>query len=116
MQASRANIAPARKGASGPNISHSAPASMLAASNARPVTRLNMPKAVPRNSVGAASAISVARTPYVNPICRPHRLTPMARAISPPEKASIRLATISRVIPTISSQKRFTRSESMPTG
>ena len=43
--------------------SHSAPATTLAASMATPLTRLNMPKAVPRNSAGAVSATSADEQP-----------------------------------------------------
>ena len=50
---------------------------MLAASNAMPLTRLNMPKAVPRSSAGAVSATSAASSPCVRPICRPHSATPI---------------------------------------
>lgn len=48
-----ANAAPARNVPCGPTMSHKAPAMTLAKSSAKPVTRSNMPKAVPRSSGGA---------------------------------------------------------------
>src|SRR5450830_761881 len=71
------NAAPARNVALGPATSHRAPATTLAASMATPLTRLNTPKAVPRNSAGAVSATSAASSPCVRPICRPHSATPI---------------------------------------
>src|ERR1019366_2864996 len=60
------NSAPARNVPSGPILSHNAPATMLAASVATPLTRLNTPNAVPRSSAGAVSATSAASSPCVN--------------------------------------------------
>src|SRR5260370_37730804 len=65
--------APARKVLCGPSASHKAPATTLAQSCARPDTRLIIPKAVPRSSGGAVSAIRAASRPCVKPMCSPTR-------------------------------------------
>jgi hypothetical protein len=62
--------APARKVLCGPSASQKAPATTLAQSCARPDTRLSIPKAVPRSSGGAVSAIRAAsalREAHVQP-------------------------------------------------
>ena len=62
------NAAPARNVPAGPAMSQSAPATTLATSIAMPLTRLNIPKAVPRNSSGAGSATSAESNPCVRPM------------------------------------------------
>lgn len=74
--ASRANAAPARKVTWGPIASQRTPAMMLAANSAMPVTKLNMPYAVPLSSAGAAPPTSVASSPCENPLWRPQNPTP----------------------------------------
>src|SRR5258707_2292257 len=49
--------APARKVLSGPSASQKAPATTLAQSCAKPDTRVSIPKALPRSSVGSVSPI-----------------------------------------------------------
>jgi len=63
MRASIANTAPVRNVAVGPEASHIALAMMLAARSATPVTRLNIPNAVPLGSGGAVSATRVDSRP-----------------------------------------------------
>ncbi len=99
--ASAENAAPARNVPAGPATSHSAPARMLAASMAMPLTRLKTPKAVPRNSSGAVSATSAANRPCVRPMCRPHSATPIITTVTLPPMASARSARISSANPTV---------------
>src|SRR5258708_2261159 len=68
----------------------------LAASVAKPVSRLKNPKAVPRDSGGEASATRVANKPCVNPICRPHSATPRATPPRFATEASARSAPASK--------------------
>ena len=83
----------------GPITSHNAPATTLAASKATPLTRLNTPKAVPRNSAGAVSATSADSRPCVSPMCRPHSATPIITVGTLLPSASTRSATISSAKP-----------------
>ena len=81
MNAAAAKPAPARKVAGAPILSHSRPARTLATKAASPLTRPNSPKAVPRKRSGAVAEIRAASTPWVSPICRPHRPMPRKMAI-----------------------------------
>ena len=55
---------------------HNDPAMTLASNSAPPLTRLKIPKAVPRRSAGAVSATSFESNPWVNAMCRPQKAEP----------------------------------------
>ena len=59
-----------------PTRSHSMPAPRLASSSATPLTKLNMPNAVPRRCAGAVCVTIAANSPCVMPMCTPHSATP----------------------------------------
>ena len=74
----------------------------LASNMASPLTRLNTPKAVPRNCAGAVSATSADSSPCVSPMCRPQIATPIMTMTTLPPKASTRSATMSSAKPATS--------------
>ena len=88
----------------------------LAASRATPETRLNTPNAVPRCSGRAASATSAAKSPCVNPMCRPQTPMPTSASCTVVLAASTRSAPLRSAAPTPTTHQRFARSESQPAG
>ena len=62
--------------AGAPNALHKDPAMTLASKRATPLTKLKIPKAVPRSPAGAVSATSFDSNPWVKAMCRPQNAAP----------------------------------------
>ena len=75
-----------------------------------------MPKAVPRRSWRALSAIMAESNPWVKPMCRPHRAVPAATAQPPFATANIRSEAIRTTKPTAIIPVRPIRSDKRSTG
>lgn len=88
----------------------------LASRSAPPLTRLNTPNAVPRNSAGAVFATSFDNRPCVSAMCTPHSAAPTKTSGGDAAAASTRSATMSSASPTSNSVRWLTRSAAIPAG